>query len=132
MSRNQGQRLGSHSLNFDLLSKSFVIHFNHITVSPQNFGKSSTHQKSPFLEVFILGNGLSVRSNPHIQKIPCSGDFLMMVTLTSISGLIPLISKIDIVFFAPWLPKYICGLAKPSFFYHCVEDFNFSKRLGNL
>ena len=86
-------------------------------VTPQSCGKSSTPHKSPFLDVSIIGNGLSVRSNPHIQKIPCSGDFLMMVTLTSISGLIPLISKIDIVFFAPWLPKYICGLAKPSFFF---------------
>ena len=68
MSRYQGQRLCSHSLNFDLLSKSFGIYLNHITASSQNFGKSSTHQKSPFLEVSILGNGLSVRSNPHIHK----------------------------------------------------------------
>ena len=68
MSRNEGQRLCSHSLNFDLLSKSFGIYFNHITVSPQNFGKSSTHQKSPFLEVSILGYGLSVRSHPPIHK----------------------------------------------------------------
>ena len=68
MSRNQGQRLCSHSLNFDLLSKSFGIYFNHITVSTQNFGKSSTHQKSPFLEVSIFGYGLSVRSHPHIHK----------------------------------------------------------------
>ena len=68
MSRNQGQRLCSHSLNFDLLSKSFGIYFNHITVSPQNFGKSSTHRKSPFLEVSILGYGLSVRSHPPIHK----------------------------------------------------------------
>ena len=68
MSRNQGQRLCSHSLNFDLLSKLFGIYLNHITASSQNFGKSSTHQKSPFLEVSILGNGLSVRSNPHIHK----------------------------------------------------------------
>ena len=40
----------------------------HIMVSPQNFGNSATHQKSPFLEVPILGNGLSVRSNPHVHK----------------------------------------------------------------
>ena len=68
MSRNEGQSLCSHSLNFDLLSKSFGIYLNHTTVSPQNFGKSPTHQKSPFLEVSILGYGLSVRSHPPIHK----------------------------------------------------------------
>ena len=68
MSRNQVQSVCSHSLNFDLLSKSFGIYFNHITVSTQNFGKSSTHQKSPFLEVSNFGYGLSVRSHPHIHK----------------------------------------------------------------
>ena len=68
LSRNQGQRLFSHSLNFNLLSKSFGIYGNYITVSPQNFGKSSTHQKSPFLEESILGNGLSVCASPHIHK----------------------------------------------------------------
>ena len=68
MSRNQGQRLCSHSLNFDLLSKSLGIYLNHITVSTQNFGKTSTHQRSPFLEASIFGYGLSVRSHPHIHK----------------------------------------------------------------
>ena len=67
-SRNDCQRLCSYSLNFELLSKLFEIYFNHITVSPQNFGKSSTHRKSPFLEVSILGYGLSVRSHPPIHK----------------------------------------------------------------
>ena len=67
MSRNEGQSLCSHSLNFELLSKSFGIYLYHTSVSPQNFGKSSTHQKSPFLEESTLGNGLSVRSSPHIH-----------------------------------------------------------------
>ena len=68
MSRNEGQSLCSHSINFDLLSKSFEIYLNHTTVSPQNFGKSPTHQKSPFLKEPILGNGLSVYSSSHIHK----------------------------------------------------------------
>ena len=68
MSRNQGQSLCSHSLNFYLLSKLFGIYLNHTTVSPQNFGKSPTHQKSPFLGESILENGLLVRSSPHIHK----------------------------------------------------------------
>ena len=56
-------------VKFDLLSKLFGIYFNHIIISPQNFGKSSTHQKkSPYLEVSILGYGFSVRSDPHILK----------------------------------------------------------------
>ena len=58
----------SKSLDIFLVSKSFETYLNHVTLSPQIFAKSSTHQKTPFLEGSIMGYGLLVHSSPKVYE----------------------------------------------------------------
>ena len=56
-----------------------------MTLSPQNFAKSLTHQKSPFSDGSILRNRLLVHSSPPVHKtsnIPTNNKGMFMKSLT--------------------------------------------------